>query len=586
MKIKFYTLIPLCAAIALFFSSCSKDDGDNSPEQPTTPTQNEYKYLSDYNSTDYPTETNTWTIYDKSASASDFAGLREALESRPNRSITVVLNEMEVIPSAAFTQIVEFTNMQITVSAPAATTVESGAFANCYNLIAASLPKLTTVSAYTFGGNESTFYSFNTLELASDEGVSLSEINSNAFGDLPLSDITLTVGDSNLDMVDYDYKLTVDNNTYGAFNSIIVKRYNPIEIDSVEELTKIGNGRYYYLYSDSYLLTEPIEFTGSWTPIGNNTSNLFSGTFDGNNMAITGLTVSSGTYRGLFGCIYGATIKNVVIENPTISGGTYSGALVGYIQGESTIENCTVSGGSIATSTSSGMVGGLIGRIFANDSTITISSCSNSSNVSSTNTTNVGGLVGRANTEYSGSIAITKCYNNGHISTTNSSTHLGGIAGQTDAYSTGAISITGCYNNGTISGNCYNAGGIAGLVSSNTGSATITVTSSYNSGYVSATSASGYCGGVIGCELPLVTHDVLSYNSCYFIYQTYGVDLGVGNSTSYSEMKLESLDALNAVVNTMNSAIKAAGYSDVSYTANTDPYLPSLMGEEIEFAAN
>lgn len=59
-------------------------------------------------------------------------------------------------------------------------------------------------------------------------------------------------------------------------------------------------------------LTEDIDLSAHyWTPIGTS-SNDFRGTFDGENHTITGLTIVSGTtYAGLFGYIYGGTVKNV-----------------------------------------------------------------------------------------------------------------------------------------------------------------------------------------------------------------------------------------------------------------------------------
>ena len=84
-----------------------------------------------------------------------------------------------------------------------------------------------------------------------------------------------------------------------------------------------------------------------WTPIGYGTS--FNGTFNGN-----GWTIANLCYRGkeagdwcvgLFGCIDGATIKNVSLYNIDIyvDGGCF-GALVGVSDNAITIDNVTVEG--------------------------------------------------------------------------------------------------------------------------------------------------------------------------------------------------------------------------------------------------
>ena len=107
-------------------------------------------------------------------------------------------------------------------------------------------------------------------------------------------------------------------------------------------------------YSDVYFkLMNDISLSGysNWNPIGNSSYRSFMGIFDGDNKKITGLTIASGSsdYRGLFGNIaYGCVIKNVTIENYTITGQSYIGGLVGYcglggMTKTITITNCNVS---------------------------------------------------------------------------------------------------------------------------------------------------------------------------------------------------------------------------------------------------
>lgn len=67
-----------------------------------------------------------------------------------------------------------------------------------------------------------------------------------------------------------------------------------------------------------------------WTPIGSDVSNKYTGTFDGQNHTISGLyVVSAGDYAGLFGYVFGGTIKNVGVVNSYIRGSRFLGGVCG-----------------------------------------------------------------------------------------------------------------------------------------------------------------------------------------------------------------------------------------------------------------
>ncbi|MBO7197251.1 MAG: hypothetical protein J6V28_00435 [Tidjanibacter sp.] len=90
----------------------------------------------------------------------------------------------------------------------------------------------------------------------------------------------------------------------------------------------------------------------NWTPIGYWTT--FEGVFDGKGYSIYDLKhhgTEADCYIGLFGCTKNATIKNVTIKDVDIKlvgdnswAGGHAGALVGYPDGTTVIENVTVSG--------------------------------------------------------------------------------------------------------------------------------------------------------------------------------------------------------------------------------------------------
>ncbi|MCL1873943.1 MAG: InlB B-repeat-containing protein, partial [Clostridiales bacterium] len=295
--------------------------------------------------------------------------------------------------------------------------------------------------------------------------------------------------------------LTLGYGSNGKFLAPI-KALDPeaIEIYTAEDLNNIRNG-----LGDSYVLMNDIDLAawGQWAPIGDNPTNnnsRFTGTFDGQGHLIKNLTVIGdvGGSVGLFGCAYGATIKNVGMEGTEInifSATTYvhAGGICGYEFGSGTISNC-YNIGEVAASfsfSSTVTVGGICGY-----SSGTIINCYNTGEISSSSSSSsssayAGGICG-----YS-SGTIINCYNTGEISSSSSSSssaYAGGICGNN--YGT----IINCYNTGGISssssasayGSAY-AGGICGYSYSSSSSYNC-----YNTGEVTASSASAYGSAYAG----------------------------------------------------------------------------------------
>ena len=204
----------------------------------------------------------------------------------------------------------------------------------------------------------------------------------------------------------------------------------------------------------------------SWTPIGN-TSNPYTGSFDGQGHTVSGLYFndSNTSFVGLFGNLGSSgEIKNV-------------GVIDSYFNGYFS-------------------VGGVCGK-----NTGIITSCYNTGEVSGKES--VGGVCG----ESFGT--ITGCYNTGEVSGKDS---VGGVCGR----NVGGT-ITGCYNTGTVSGSNNNVGGVCAY-NTDAGYDTIgTITGSYNTGEVSGVES---VGGVCGYE----------YKRCKIIgsYNT-GTVSGTGN---------------------------------------------------------
>lgn len=184
----------------------------------------------------------------------------------------------------------------------------------------------------------------------------------------------------------------------------------------------------------------------SWTPIG--LRNGFAGTFNGNDHAITGLSVVAATgYAGLFGNLTG-TVQNLQVEGSVTASGsvTYVGGVVGYNNG-GTVQNCLSNVTVNAAGAANKPVGGVGGQ---NNGTVNL--CWNKGSVTGAGST--GGVVG------SDSGTVTNCANFGAV-TGGTSYGVGGIAGS-----------------GTVA-NSYNLGDVTGAANMTHGISGGTVTNSY-----------------------------------------------------------------------------------------------------------
>lgn len=143
-----------------------------------------------------------------------------------------------------------------------------------------------------------------------------------------------------------------------------------------------------------FKLTGNVDMTGvKFEPIYG-----FEGTFDGNNLTISNLTVECDSQAAMFLQTFDATLKNIKLTNVKAtakSGG--AAALVGAFLGNGTISNCSVSSaviadkGTVGGSANSGKyTGGIVG--LAEDGNSTITGCSFSGTI--TGNTYVAGIVG------------------------------------------------------------------------------------------------------------------------------------------------------------------------------------------------
>lgn len=263
-------------------------------------------------------------------------------------------------------------------------------------------------------------------------------------------------------------------------------------------------------------------FEDNWIPIGfafsdvsldwkYNFTKSFQGTFDGNNKTISGMTISSTSvyYTGLFGCLYGATVKNLTMSDEagsnniklttlTSTVNIYPlGSIAGYVENGKIINchnQCAITY-AVDNNNKRGDLGGIVGEINGS----VISACSNSGaiKIEKGDYGSAGGIVGVND----GSSTIVSCFNKGAINSV--SIYAGGILGSNVGDSNANSSILHCYSTGDMTVNAAQSSASGGIVG---GAQNLTIESCFATGSVSAESSgnSNYptryaiAGGIIG----------------------------------------------------------------------------------------
>jgi hypothetical protein len=206
----------------------------------------------------------------------------------------------------------------------------------------------------------------------------------------------------------------------------------------------------------------------------------FTGSFDGKNHKISNVSVRGTTGVGLFGCVSGdGLVKNLVVENVTVSGTMLVGGVIGYGVTTSPVENVKLQGTNNSI-TGNFLVGGIVGGGFCD-----IKNCTAEASVvlNGDNAQGVGILAGGMEES-----SIISCSAKGTVTVTgNGSFSIGGLAacGQdapeiTDCSADVTISITGenCSMIGGLIGHVGNANDNPTIISGCTAKATITAPAS------------------------------------------------------------------------------------------------------------
>jgi hypothetical protein len=136
---------------------------------------------------------------------------------------------------------------------------------------------------------------------------------------------------------------------------------SPFEIKDFDDLknfaTYVNEG---ILTTEYVKLKDNITCGTGFVPIGNS-DYAFAGHFDGDGKTISGLQygdMNPDVSIGLFERINGGTVKNLTLSGCSFSGGTKTGAIVGYFQA-GTIQNCKVSSSTVESGDAN--IGAIVG---------------------------------------------------------------------------------------------------------------------------------------------------------------------------------------------------------------------------------
>jgi len=213
------------------------------------------------------------------------------------------------------------------------------------------------------------------------------------------------------------------------------------QLAKLAELVNAGNADYndkhYKMTANINLGVSPYTDGKGWLPIGNSTTYSFRGTFDGADFIVSGININSTTNsnNGLFGWVYGGTIKKLGVTGINITGDNATGGIVGNLVYSANVINCYVTG-TVSGNNNIGGVAGNVGVYLYGSGSIV--NCYSTVTVSGNY--NVGGVAGSVNQG-----SITNCYATGSVSSSNN-TCVGGIIGYvingsiTNSYATGAAS--------------------------------------------------------------------------------------------------------------------------------------------------
>ena len=300
---------------------------------------------------------------------------------------------------------------------------------------------------------------------------------------------------------------------------------------------------YHPCSKNKYVITQDIDFSGeTFFPISS-----YYGEFDGQGHALKNLNIDwPYDEAGLFSYCYNGKISNLTLENVTIEGTNYVGALVGNMDQSSILTNCKLTGVNSIKGTGD-YVGGLVGGA---DNLAKINSCTVNNETTIQGCNAVGGVAGR--------IGIANdCFS---AVTVNGANHVGGLAGYaentlTNCGASASVTATGNYAGGLIGGSNYECE-IIGHADGN-------LEKCYSTSNVKG---KNYVGGVIGAGVSA------SINLCFSTGEVNGesyvggiIGSGCTITNSYSLSDVTGTD--NTTTAGITGNILGNGYLERCYSA-------------------
>lgn len=284
-----------------------------------------------------------------------------------------------------------------------------------------------------------------------------------------------------------------------------------------------------------------------WTPIAIHDDD-FSGIFDGNGHTISGLVVivsstdNCDDMLGLFGQVYGGTVKNLGIIDSYFETHSYAANYAGVISSylwDGTIENC-YSKSTIVSKTNGSYLGGICGstqdsviKNCYNDGIVKLEATTGEDTSSHSNEdANIGGICGYVqawNAEDSEGAFIEDCYNtaSAKVSAQGRFVNVGGICGYSEYFNNNNNSdkkcyttIQNCYNNGKITATCLsgNVGGICGCNENN-------IVECYNTAEIEINSDkdtyNNHIGGICGYNKYVCMYKPTTYFTIAIVKECY-----------------------------------------------------------------
>ena len=275
-------------------------------------------------------------------------------------------------------------------------------------------------------------------------------------------------------------------------------RANPIGVDE-DNLPRFNHyARTIDGLNKHYALTQSVTLTGqnNWAAIGT-PSTSFTGSFNGNNNTLAGLTIHApdADYQGMFGVLgTGAVIENLKLSDGSVTAHSFVGGMAGQ-NNAGTVRNCSTTNVKVVGSPYVGGsdVGGVVGKNNAG----LVQNCHATGAVSGS--TSVGGLVGRNDGDSGIRGTVQDCSATGQVDSDCCEGSVGGVVG----YNGSLGVVRNCYATGAVASD-RSAGGVAGvnegMVEScyATGDVTLKPSASHwTTRYAGGVVAENFSGGVV-----------------------------------------------------------------------------------------